>query len=268
MKGRILRRSLMSLLVVAPVLVGCTGGPVLRDPPRGSERSSDRRMTSINETSSSTLQGAAATSAEAVFSGTVATAAGKNIVPPPADYRISPLDLLEISVFQVAELTRTVQVNTNGLVALPLVGTVQAGGKTTSELESDIAKSLGDKYLQSPQVTVFVKEYTSQRVTVDGAVKKPGIFPSTGGLSLLQALALAEGLNEVADPGGVLVFRVVDNRRMAARFDLTAIRKGKADDPLLKAGDIVMVDESAARTTLRDLKSALSLPGIFSLLAL
>jgi polysaccharide export outer membrane protein len=249
---------------VAPVLIGCTGGPVLRDPPRSSER----RLTSTSETSSQTLQGAAATSAQAVFSGAVATAAGKNIVPPPEDYRISSLDMLEISVFQVEELTRTVRVSTNGAIALPLVGTIKAGGKTTAELESDIAKKLGDKYLQSPQVTVFVKEYTSQRVTVDGAVRKPGIFPSTGRLSLLQAVALAEGLNELADPGGVLVFRIVDNKRMAARFDLTAIRKGKADDPLLEAGDIVMVDESRARTTLRDLKSALSVPGIFSLLAL
>jgi polysaccharide export outer membrane protein len=87
-------------------------------------------------------------------------------------------------------------------------------------------------------------------------------------LSLLQAVALAGGPNELADPSGILVFRVVDNKRMAGRFDLTAIRKGKADDPLLKAGDIVMVDESGTRTTLRDIKNVLSVPGIFSLLAL
>jgi polysaccharide export outer membrane protein len=173
-----------------------------------------------------------------------------------------------VSVFQVEELTRTVQVNTNGLISLPLLGSVQAGGKTTSELETYIAKKLGEKYLESPQVSVFVKEYTSQRVTVDGAVRKPGIFATTGRLSLLQAVALAEGLNELADPSGVLVFRTVDNRRMAARFDLNEIRSGKADDPLLKAGDIVMVDESSARTTWRDVRSALSIPGLFSLLLL
>jgi polysaccharide export outer membrane protein len=259
----IFRRAIVALVVLAPILMGCSGGPKLGDPPRSAERISHR-----DEKSSQVLQGAAATRADAVFTGTVATAAGKNVVPPPEDYKISPLDIIEVSVFQVEELTRTVQVNTNGLISLPLLGSVQAGGKTTSELETYIAKKLGEKYLESPQVSVFVKEYTSQRVTVDGAVRKPGIFATTGRLSLLQAVALAEGLNELADPSGVLVFRTVDNRRMAARFDLNEIRSGKADDPLLKAGDIVMVDESSARTTWRDVRSALSIPGLFSLLLL
>lgn len=261
----IFRRAVMALvtLVLASHLIACSGGPKLGDAPRSAERVSHG-----DERGQQVLKGSAATSAEAVFTGTVATAAGKNIVPPPEDYKISPLDVIDISVFQVEELNRTVQVNTTGLISLPLVGSVQAGGKTTSELESSLAKKLGEKYLESPQVAVFVKEYTSQRVTVDGAVKKPGIFATTGRLSLLQAVALAEGLNEVADPSGILVFRTVDNRRMAARFDLNAIRGGKADDPLLKAGDVVMVDESSARTTFRDVKSALSIPGLFSLLLL
>lgn len=258
------RRAIMVLVLLVPALIGCSGGPKLGDAPRSAERVSNRG----NERGPVVLEGSAKTSAEAVFTGTVATAAGKNIVPPPEDYQISPLDVIEVSVFQVDELTRTVQVNNNGLISMPLLGPVKAGGKTTTELASHIAKKLGEKYLESPQVSVFVKEYTSQRVTVDGAVKKPGIFATTGRLSLLQALALAEGLNEVADPGGVLVFRTVDNKRMAARFDLTDIRQGKADDPLLKAGDVVMVDESSARTALRDVKSALSIPGLFSLLLL
>ncbi|WP_162918553.1 polysaccharide biosynthesis/export family protein [Taklimakanibacter deserti] len=257
------RRSIMALILLVPVLIGCSGGPKLGDPPSGGERISHR-----DERGPKVLEGSAKTSAEAVFAGTVATAAGKNVVPPPEDYKISPLDVIEISVFQVDELTRTVQVNNNGLVSMPLLGSVQAGGKTTTELASTIGRKLGEKYLESPQVSVFVKEYTSQRVTVDGAVKKPGIFATTGRLSLLQAVALAEGLNDVADPSGILVFRTVDNKRMAARFDLNAIRSGKADDPLLKAGDVVMVDESSSRTTFRDIKSALSIPGLFSLLLL
>lgn len=257
------RRWIMVLVLLVPALIGCSGGPKLGDAPKGAERISHR-----DERGPQVLEGSAKTSAEAVFAGTVATAAGKNIVPPPEDYRISPLDVIEISVFQVEELTRTVQVNNNGLISMPLLGSIQAGGKTTTELSSHIAKKLDENYLQSPQVSVFVKEYTSQRVTVDGAVKKPGIFATTGRLSLLQAVALAEGLNDVADPGGILVFRTVDNKRMAARFDLNAIRSGKTDDPLLKAGDIVMVDESSSRTAFRDVKSALSIPGLFSLLLL
>jgi polysaccharide export outer membrane protein len=258
-----MRRAMMAIVILAPALIGCSGGPRLGDAPRSSSS-----FTQDNGKTPAVLEGSAATSAQAVFSGAVATAAGKNIVPPPEDYKISPLDVIEVSVFQVDELTRTVQVNTNGLISLPLIGSVQAGGRTTSELEATIAKKLDEKYLQSPQVAVFVKEYTSQRITVDGAVRKPGIFATTGRLSLLQAVALAEGLNEVADSSGVLVFRTVNNRRMAARFDLAAIRKGAADDPLLLAGDVVMVDESRTRTTLRDVKSALSIPGLFTLLAL
>ena len=192
----------------------------------------------------------------------------KFTVAAPEDYRISPSDVVEVSVFGVGDLTRTVQVSTNGAISLPLIKTVQAAGKTASELELVIAAKLEATYLQSPQVSVFVKEYTSQRITIDGAVNKPGIFPTTGQLSLLQSIALAEGLNNVADPTGILVFRTVGNQRMAARFDLKKIRAGKAQDPMLAAGDVVMVDQSAGRTTLRDIKEAVPLTGLFSLLAL
>lgn len=211
--------------------------------------------------------GNARPSADKLFTAN-AQGTGKFTVTAPEDYRISPSDVVEVSVFGVADLTRTVQVSTNGAISLPLIKTVQAAGKTASELELIIAAKLEATYLQSPQVSVFVKEYTSQRITVDGAVNKPGIFPTTGQLSLLQSIALAEGLNNVADPTGILVFRTVGNQRMAARFDLKKIRAGKSQDPMLLAGDVVMVDQSAGRTTLRDIKDAVPLTGLFSLLAL
>ena len=184
------------------------------------------------------------------------------------DYRIAPLDVLEISVFGVPDLTRTAQVSSSGMITMPLIKTVKAGGRTASELERDVAKKLQASYLQSPQVSVFIKEYNSQRITVDGAVNKPGIYPITGKVSLLQAVALAEGLAIVADPSGVMVFRTAGNKRMGARFDITKIRSGKVNDPMLQAGDIVMVDESSARTTLRDIKEVLPLSGLFTMLLL
>ena len=122
--------------------------------------------------------------------------------------------------------------------------------------------------MQSPQVTVSVKEYNSQKVTVDGAVQKPGIFPKQGEMSLLQAIAQAQGLTNYADPTGVLVFRTVGGRRLAARFDIRQVRAGKMPDPRLQAGDIVMVDESSAKTTLRDISSAMPLTGLFSVVPL
>ena len=84
----------------------------------------------------------------------------------------------------------------------------------------------------------------------------------------MQAVALAEGLSLVADPSGVMVFRTVGNKRMGARFDLRRVRSGKQDDVMLEAGDIVMVDEFAARTTLRDIKEMVPLTGLFTMLAL
>jgi polysaccharide biosynthesis/export protein len=206
--------------------------------------------------------GAAAASAQKIFAANSVPSGNKST----EDYKIAPLDVLEVSVFGVKDLDRTVQVSSSGMISLPLIKQVKAGGRTQSQIERDIAAKLEATYLQSPQVSVFVKEYNSQRITVDGAVKKPGIFPTTGDVSLLQAIALAEGLNELADPSGILLFRTVDNKRMAARFDLKAIRAGKVQDPILQAGDIVMVDQSAARTTLNDVKSVLPLSGLFQLL--
>ena len=98
-------------------------------------------------------------------------------------------------MFKVPELSKSVQVAEAGTINLPLVGDIQAAGKTPQQVEQDLAKKLGAKYLQSPQVTIYVREYNSQRITVDGAVRKPGVYPFRGKGTLLQYLAMAEGLD-------------------------------------------------------------------------
>jgi polysaccharide biosynthesis/export protein len=128
---------------------------------------------------------------------------------------------------------------------------VQAGGRTVQELEQDIAAKLDASFLQNPQVTVFVKEFTSQRVTLEGAVKKPGIYPLSGKTTLLQAIAMAEGLDQLADPRGVVVFRTVEGKKMGAVFDVRAIRSGDIADPDIYGDDIVVVDQSGGKTALR-----------------
>ena len=168
-----------------------------------------------------------------------------------SEYRVGPQDLLEISVFQVNDLNRTVRVNSNGQISLPLIGVVQAGGNTVPELENLIAEKLAADFLQAPQVSVFVKEFTSQRVTLEGAIAKPGIYPITGKTSLLQALAMGGGPSELANLQGVVVFRVVDGKKMAAVFDLKQIRAGDAVDPQIYGDDIVVIDQSGAKTGLR-----------------
>jgi polysaccharide export outer membrane protein len=218
---------------------------------------------------------AACTSAPAVRSGTTTEVASGGSMPPPdtttsggaytgvSEYRVGPQDLLDISVFQVPDLSRTVRVNSAGQISLPLIGIVQAGGLTIQELEATIAKQLDAKYLQNPQVTAFVKEYTSQRVTVEGAVKKPGIYPLTGRTSLLQTIAMAEGLDELANLQGVVVFRQVGGKRMAAVFDLAAVRTGKAEDPIIYGDDVVVVEQSGSKSALQKFIQSVPILNVF-----
>jgi polysaccharide export outer membrane protein len=182
-----------------------------------------------------------------------------------SEYHIGPQDLLEISVFQVKDLDRAVRVNSGGQISLPLIGVVQAGGKTVQELEDEIAAKLTDGYLQSPQVSVFVKEFTSQRVTLEGAVKKPGIYPLTGKTSLLQAIAMAEGTDPLANLEGVVVFRMVDGKKMAAVFDLKEVRAGRIEDPKIYGDDIVVIDQSGSKTALRRIIEAVPILNVFRL---
>ena len=168
-------------------------------------------------------------------------------------------------MFGVQELDKQqARVNSNGQISLPLLGAVMAGGKTIPELEKLLADKYKEGFLQNPQVTVFVKEYTSQRITVEGAVKKPGIFPITGRTTLLQAIALAEGVDDkIADLGGIVLMRQVDGKRMAAVYDLRQVRKGNIDDPLLYGDDIVVVETSGSKSAFRRFIETMPAIGVF-----
>ena len=183
-----------------------------------------------------------------------------------SEYRLGPQDLIEVNVFQVADLNRSVRLNSAGQVSLPLIGSVQAGGKTVQELETEISALLSERYLQDPQVSVFVKEFASQRVTLEGAVKSPGIYPLTGPTSLLQAIAMAQGLDPLANQQGVVVFRVVEGKKMAAVFDLAAIRTGNAEDPRIYGDDVIVVDQSESKSSLHRFIQTMPLLGLFVLL--
>lgn len=182
-----------------------------------------------------------------------------------SDYRIGAQDLLSISVFGVQDLTKDVRVNSNGQISLPLIGAVMAGGRSIPELEAELAKKYAAGYLQNPQVSVFVKEFTSQRITLEGAVAKPGIYPITGRTSLLQGIALAGGVDDkVADLGGIVLMRTVDGKRQAAVYDLRQVRKGNVEDPLLYGDDIIVVEQSGSKTALRRFIETIPVLGIFT----
>ncbi|MEL7048088.1 MAG: polysaccharide biosynthesis/export family protein [Pseudomonadota bacterium] len=162
-------------------------------------------------------------------------------------YVIGPGDVLEINVFKVPELSRRVQVAATGTINLPLIGTVPAAQSTPQDLEQSLAEKLGKDYLENPQVQVYVKDFRSQRVTVEGAVNKPGLFPLEGTTTLLQVVARAGGLTSLSDETNIVIFRDSRKKRTAARFDVTAIRDGTTKDPVLKAGDVVVVHQSGTK---------------------
>jgi len=182
--------------------------------------------------------------------------------PGSVAYKVGPQDVLELSVFKVPELSKKVSVAAEGTINLPLVGEVRATGLTTREIEQNVTRLLGEKYLQNPQVTVLVAEYNSQRVTVEGAVKKPGVYPIQGELTLLQSIAVAQGLERTADTS-VLVFRQRNGRRSAARFELDEIRSGRVKDPRLAAGDVVVVKTSVAKEAFDNVLKVVPLARVF-----
>jgi polysaccharide export outer membrane protein len=213
------------------------------------------------QASAVSFQTTASTAPAAASSAVAGAPAGAAV---SGDYRIGPLDVIDVSVFQVPDLSRTVQVTANGQVTLPLIGAVAAAGKTTGELQDEIAKRYSASYLQSPQVSVFIRDAQSQRVTINGEINKPGVYPTSGPTSLVQIIAMAGGVTELADISGVLILRQEAGKRVAAKFDVASIQAGKAADPVLRGGDTVIVDRSGMKTTFRDLRNALPIFGVFS----
>jgi polysaccharide export outer membrane protein len=186
------------------------------------------------------------------------------VAATPHEYRIGVGDKLAIRVFQVPDLSfDELVVDTSGNLQMPLIGAVRAADRTSSELSTDIAQRLSAQYLRNPQVTVTVAEAASQKITVDGAVTKPGVYEMRGTTSLLQAVAMAEGPSRVADLTKVAVFRTVDGQRSVALFDLQAIRQGRADDPIVRGDDIIVVDASRLNSAMREIVGALPALSIF-----
>lgn len=170
-----------------------------------------------------------------------------------ADYRIGANDLLEIGVLGVADLNRTVRVNSSGSVSMPLIGMIHIAGLTSSEAEALLETEYEKEYLQDPQISVFIKEFTSQRFTVDGAVSKPGVYPLVGNMTLLRAIATAGGKGDLADLENVMLFRVAkDGTVEKMRYDVLKIRTGEEPDPVLRRDDVVVVNRDPSRVPLRD----------------
>lgn len=241
------KRTLVVLVMLASFLVGCT----------------------------SAQTGAGGQPAAVTASGATTRAAGSTGLVMPAgtplpvpsyaqpsqsgQYLVGPLDQLTVTVFQVPELSGPFQVGSDGVLTLPLIGGVAAGGRTAADIQKEITEKLAANYMRAPQVVVQVSGFNSQKVTVDGAVNKPGVFPVSSSATLLDYIALAGGTPRVADEANVVVFRVVDGKRMGARFNLSQIRDGTSINPVVYGGDTIIVPTSGIRSAFTDIISAMPL---------
>ncbi|NMQ20645.1 polysaccharide export protein [Candidatus Competibacter phosphatis] len=205
-------------------------------------------------------------SAPAALPGVVTSAPATAVttVEAPNDYLIGPQDLLKIEVFGVEDLNRSVRVNSRGQIALPLVGLVQAGGLTGEQLAADIAARLAKDYLQNPQVTIFIEEFTSQRTAVVGAVKTPGVYPLKGRTTLMQVVASAGGTTSVASGTAMVLRPGPDGTRKMLQYDLVAIRDGEAPDPDVLGEDVVHVETSGVKETAKQIMEFILPFGLFA----
>jgi polysaccharide export outer membrane protein len=163
------------------------------------------------------------------------------------EHAVGPEDLLDISVFEIPELTRTVRVSERGTISLPLLGEMHVAGFTAMQVEAFLKGELSRKYVNDPQVSVFVKEHGSKKVSVIGAVGKPGVYEMLGPRTLLQVLSQAGGLTEDA---GAELFVIRDGNgggdngdgaRIPVRIaDLLTSRDPAVNIPV-EPGDVVSV---------------------------
>lgn len=163
--------------------------------------------------------------------------------PASKDHPLGPEDLLDISVFEIPELTRTVRVSENGTIALPLLGEMRVRGLTPRQLEARLRAALEESYVNNPQVSVFVKEHGSRKVSVIGAVGKPGVYEMLGPRTLLEVLSQAGGLSDDAG-NGLFVIRSSGNGH-AERLsifvpDLLSNRDPALNVPI-RPGDVISV---------------------------
>jgi polysaccharide biosynthesis/export protein len=170
-----------------------------------------------------------------------------DLVSPPRAQLLGPFDQVSVDVFGLPEFSRTVTVDRSGNIDLPLAGVIQASGRTPVELGTLVAERLRANHVREPQVSVNVTQVVSQVVTVAGQVRQPGLYPVTGRMTLMRALARAQGMTDNARSDYVLVFRRVAGQDVVGLYDVRAIQQGIYEDPEVFANDVVQVDESRAR---------------------
>ncbi len=272
---------LLALVTLVAGLVGCSPLPI------GSDSNSNAMM---GQRLSASSQNAPlpATSSKMASSQTVASTSSQTVASaatdspmiesPPrtryaasresagfsddGDYTISSQDILQVAIFQVPDLTRTVRVDGGGFVSLPLIGRVPVRGKTILQAQEDIAARYSKSHLQSPQVNLSLVK-SSQRITVSGAVRAPTVLTLESTLTLSMAIAQSGGVNDIGNAERIHVARITTGDQVEdAVFDLKEIQAGRAPNPALRGGDIVVVEDSKTRLALKEIKDILPLAAV------
>jgi polysaccharide biosynthesis/export protein len=169
---------------------------------------------------------------------------GASATPPvlPEGYVIGPEDVISVVVWREKELSADVVVRPDGKISLPLLNDIQAAGYTPEQL-AEIIEKAAVKYVMDSDATVIVKEIRSRKVFVLGEVGKPGVFPLTSELTVLQLIASVGGLLEYADKGNITILRTENGRERRMRFNYNDVIQGKnlQQNILLQPGDTVLV---------------------------
>ncbi len=175
----------------------------------------------------------------------VAHAAEKTAASPPPSrdkYMVQAGDELEVSVWKEADLQRDVLVQPDGSFSFPLIGEVDAGGRTIASIRDEIKGRL-EKYIPDLVVTVLIKNVQGNRIYVIGEVKNPGAYVMNPNVNVIQALSLAGGITAFADQNGIRIIRNQDGKEVAIPFSYSDVSKGRdlKQNIVLQAGDVVSV---------------------------
>ncbi len=169
---------------------------------------------------------------------------------PAASSTLGVGDVLEVRVYQEPDLSGAFRVATEGTIDYPFCGRIKVTGLTSSALVDLLTGCLKNGYLKRPQVTVFLKEYNSQKIFVFGEVQKPGTFAFEPSMTIIQAITLANGFSKLAAKDSVIVTRVVIDEKTQkgeerkVKVPVESIGEGREKNFLMQPGDIVYVPES------------------------
>jgi len=167
-------------------------------------------------------------------------------VPPPAtdDTTLGPGDAFSVRVFGEDMLSGDHQVAPDGTINFPLLGAVGVEGLEPTQVATKLENELRERdSLRNPNVSVYVREYASKRISVVGAVANPGAFPLEPGMTVVQAISMAGGFSSVADRDGTMVTRRVGDETVRYRVPVERVTRGQAEDIEVAAGDIIFVPE-------------------------